>query len=273
MDPRTFCRPAEFSLVVARTAVAIRAADPTALVLPGGLWKPFDRPGAGYGRALCASSAFLAHIDGMNVHAYPPRDPGLLWVGVDNVAACGKPVWVTEFSTSSVGADRSEATQAAELLEALLEGLRRGTVRVYWHSLTEPPTFYDGGAGPGMRGRHLRVGSAEDVDRTGPHPRWRATHRKLAAWALRSFLARYGDLPRSGVEAVDVGPGGRGVRLGDDIVAWGTTATLPGDHLVTPLVAMATGQGAEPEAPASARITGPIDLSRGPVRIASVSPD
>ena len=68
----------------------------------------------------------------------------------------------------------TERTQAKQLATLYLESLRREVRRVYWHSLSEAPDVYRERVRKMTKGRHLFIGSPEDVLRA-PYPQWQST--------------------------------------------------------------------------------------------------
>lgn len=220
-DPANFSTPAQFAQLAVRTAEAIHAADTDATVLPGGLWRPFDERLSVFADELYQQPGFAAAMSGLNVHAYPPRGFEALWQGLAHVQAqapAGTPAWITETSISSLGRG-GERVQAILLVEAFMGALRRGVVRLYWHSLTEAPLVYERGQARGTTGRHLFIGDEGDI---ATNPRgmqtWTDTHPKLAAWTLRLLLTELGGVPRSQVREVPVEGEALALAFGED--AW-----------------------------------------------------
>jgi hypothetical protein len=259
-----FCPPERFSDLVVRTAAVIRAADPTAVVLPGGLFDPSHPEGASYLRALWARPELAAAVDGVNLHRYPPG-PGVdaVWsvVGLAHEVAPGRPVWITETSARSDGDGATLDSQARDLVALLLGALTQGVTRVYWHALVEPPGEQ---TRPSIsRTRHLFAGGPADVDLSGPRPEWRAVAPRPAAVMLSRFMAEFGAAPRESVAGVAVSEGAVAVRIGGAVVV---AAVAPG-----PVTAVLTLDGAwttrplaDPAAP-RAPFTGAVDVSAGPV--------
>jgi hypothetical protein len=212
IDPSKFSTPDEYRRIYQVTVDAIHAADPQAEVLPAGLWRPFDARSQDY-------AARLGDLGAVNLHGYPRRGLADLWTGVDALARPDRPLWITETSTSALESERSQAIDLASLW---LEAIRRDVRTVYWHALTEAPDLYDNPPRPGVaRGRHLFTGYPDDV---GPRRAWRQTHPRVAAWALRNLILRYGDAPRSEVVAIPAPraptPGVHALRIGADTLIW-----------------------------------------------------
>jgi hypothetical protein len=135
IDPESFCTIAQYGRVLDLTAAAVRAADPSAQVLNGGIYRPHRPHGEAWLKALVEGHGDA--IDIVNVHSYPD-DLGPFFRGVDTAVALaeGRPVWVTETSVSS---QEGEARQA-EMLEAMVTGaFERGVERLFWHTLGDPP--------------------------------------------------------------------------------------------------------------------------------------
>lgn len=264
--PEDFETPEEYVRVAVATAEAIREADPDALILPAGLYAPHQPRHAPYADAIWASPELRAAFPVANIHGYAGLPA--LWRGLDHVSeiAEGRPVWITETSTSSK--ERGERGQAADLATVFLEALRRGVPRVYWHSLWEAPERASGnpGAPVGTVGHHLL--EAEGV-------RW-----KLSAYTLRELATRWKDVPRADVTGIPA-TGGFALRVGADVYAWSDAGTEvvveleDGPVTVWSLVPADADGGAitgEPQWTGTpSRVTGKrlsVDVSGGPVRIA-----
>ena len=166
-DPATFCLPNQYAQVLLVTSKAVKAADPGAIVLNGGLYRPHTPQGAAYMRTLFKTPGVLNAIDAVSIHAYfSAKDVGALERAVDLAAelAPGKPVWITETSVPAVADDVphvNETYQAQTLARVIALALQRGVAHVFWHSLNDPPTrppghnafwsnsLYRAGANPG----------------------------------------------------------------------------------------------------------------------------
>jgi hypothetical protein len=286
--PSDFCTPEEFARLAVLTAAAIRDADPTAMVLPGGLIRLADPAGRAYAQALWADPQFAASFDAISVHRYP-EGPGVAaaWdaVAIAEQIAPGRRVWLTEVSTPSTdSADRtSERTQADDLVALFMGALQRDLGRVYWHALVEGADYY-GRGGLGMaRGRHLLVGRPEDLV-PGPTGGWRAVHRKLSAWALARLLETLGDAPRAEASFVDAA-GAQAVVWSDRALVSGTGGTVA---LALPFTGPVEAIALLPDGADGASVSDPpvfrhatvapsddrtyaIDLSAGPVVVRPVS--
>ena len=283
-DPSTFSTPAEYQEILRVTATAIRAADATAIVLPGGLFKVSDGPGRVYQRALWAHPDVAPLVAGANIHSYPyAPNTGEVWAGVEAAFSDtgAERLWITETSIPSTGRAHTERTQAEGLAVLVFEALRRGVERVYWHSLLEAPNYYQPRAPRMMtKGRHLFIGRPDQVLHQNGQLRWEDVHRKLSAWTLANLLSLWGEFPRSEVTELAL-EGARALKLGDDIVVYDpfTTHGLKvrvafTEVEVTCLVPSQASGGEVDAAPdwSSERQASnmgfiSIDLSCGPVRI------
>ncbi|MBN2800500.1 MAG: hypothetical protein JXX28_15270 [Deltaproteobacteria bacterium] len=219
--PADFCRPDEYAEVLVRTAAAVRAADPAAEVIHGGLARLAHPQGQAYARSLWSTPGFAVATDGVNLHGYPQRSVAELWQVVDLAMALApdEQVWITETSTLSVRVG-DERSQAHDLLLIVLEALHAGVHRVYWHSLHENPTVFDGGSAPVSRGRSLMTGSRDAVVQDRGIRRFSAMRRKLAGDTLAAFLQRYGALSRGGLTRPECS-NCHALRLGEDVLVWG----------------------------------------------------
>ncbi len=144
-DPATFCLPDQYARVLLLTSKAIKAADPGATVLNGGLYRPHTPQGAAYMRSLFKTPGVIDAIDAVSLHAYfSTKDVGALDRAMALAAevAPGKPVWITETSVPSVDEKVphvNESYQAQTLARVIALALQRGVVHVFWHSLNDPP--------------------------------------------------------------------------------------------------------------------------------------
>ncbi len=152
--------PAAYADLLVAAAAAIRAADPAAMVLFGGLYY------AGIGTLVEGAEPFIldayAHrpdlggsYDAMAIHPYPAYPPesapdassgqrplGLMLARVraalGSVGDGAKPVWVTEYGWPTYGAV-DEATQARFLVRGAIEALAAGADRVCAFTLIDGP--------------------------------------------------------------------------------------------------------------------------------------
>lgn len=265
-----FESPADYAQVAIRSVEAIHAADPTARVLPAGLYAPTSPRMGGYAGELWREPGFADSFEDVNLHAYPGGAIDGVWPAVDRLweLAPKTHAWITETSVTDEAGEREQAVALAELY---LEGLRRGVERIYWHSLTEAP-FRP--AGPRARpaptqGHHLYA-AAEGAE---PRP-------KLAGKTMAKMIARWGDVSRASVREFSV-EGGRGLVLGDDWVVFravggpagvATLRLADGEVRLSPLVDAdaASGGTAAIWSEHAQQVKGQtlaIDLAGGPVRV------
>jgi hypothetical protein len=254
--PAEFATPAEYARVAIATAAAVHEADPGALVLPAGLFSPDEEKMGAYARELWAIPEFAAAFPQANTHSYRGRPEDRPWRDVAVIAglAPGRPIWVTETSTSSEP-PRDQAAQAIDLVTMFVEALRRGTPRLYWHSLNEKP--------PG-RGRDT---SFDFNHLLGPPP---TRTPKQAAQALTWMLDQWGEIPRSDVRDITGKDGVSAIAIGDARVYWSADRAIAradlgdGDREIGPLATAHQGLTRR-------RVSGrtEIDLSSGPVVVLS----
>jgi hypothetical protein len=160
--------PAAYAALLQAAARAIRAADPHAQILSGGLVSP--DPARGFLEALHAAGAWQSFdVVAVNPYADPwsPEDGQIGAMGVGAVKALverlgPKPIWATEFGWSSGPADRTreagasidEQAQADFLVRSAVLVRAAGAERVFWYKLkdTDPANNFYGllrfGAGP-----------------------------------------------------------------------------------------------------------------------------
>lgn len=143
--------PAAYTALLRAASEAIRAADPAATVVLGGLVSP--DPARGFLEAVHAAGGWDAFdVVAANPYADPwgPESGQIGTVGVGAVRALvdrlgPKPVWATEFGWSTGPADRtngggepvSEETQASYLLRSMALVQAAGAQRVFWYSLKD----------------------------------------------------------------------------------------------------------------------------------------
>ncbi|RME24244.1 MAG: hypothetical protein D6798_11635 [Deltaproteobacteria bacterium] len=144
VDPARFETPAEYARVLAVTAAAIRAADPDAVVLSAGFYRPHTDPGRDWIERWLAEPGVRDSFDVLSLHCYFDGDD------LDRVArtlatwkatAPDKPLWVTETGVPSAGrkpwiSEEWQARMAVAVVGAFLAG---GADRVFWHTLADPP--------------------------------------------------------------------------------------------------------------------------------------
>lgn len=143
VDPETFCTPPEYLAVVRDTAAAIRAANPQAVVLSGGLYRPHTERGAAYLDAL-VEGGLLDHVDVISTHTYfdgpgtEKLERGLTWT---RERVGDHPIWLTETSVASDGSKRwmTPEWQAEMVLRVHAAAMVHGVEVVFWHTLADPP--------------------------------------------------------------------------------------------------------------------------------------
>lgn len=140
--------PAAYADLLIRTAAAIRAIDPEAQILIGGI-NPFD---TSFLRAVAEHGAWDS-FDIIAIHPYVdpygPEDGNLAAAthGVQVLAQQygAKPIWVTELGWASGPGDRDatgrtdEQLQASYLLRAMLMLWEAGVERIFWYSFKDDP--------------------------------------------------------------------------------------------------------------------------------------
>ena len=143
-DPDGFCTPAQYARVLSLTSAAIRAADPDALVLNGGLYRPMTDTGKTYLDALFALPEVRAAIDVQSQHAYhSERTPRRIDKAIVHARAVAPdlPLWITETNVPSDGKEPwlDRTYQAEQVVLTYGTALARGIERVFWHTLADPP--------------------------------------------------------------------------------------------------------------------------------------
>ncbi|WP_298816335.1 glycosyl hydrolase [Chloroflexus sp.] len=140
--------PERYTRLLIKTARAIRAIDPTATIVLGGI-NPFD---TGFLRAIAAFGGWHA-FDVIAIHPYvDPLSPeeGNLIAAADGVRAIAahygpKPIWATEIGWASGPGDRdalglTTAAQQADYLARAYRALWQGGVsHVFWYTLKDDP--------------------------------------------------------------------------------------------------------------------------------------
>ncbi len=151
-DQAAFWRPApdaeRYTRLLIKTAAAIRAIDPTATIVLGGI-NPFD---TAFLEAIAVYGGWQA-FDVIAIHPYvDPLDPdeGNLIAAADGARAVAarygpKPIWVTEFGWASGPGDRDPlgltdaAQQADYLARAYLALWQGGISHAFWYMLKDDP--------------------------------------------------------------------------------------------------------------------------------------
>ncbi|MCB9762643.1 MAG: hypothetical protein H6739_22780 [Alphaproteobacteria bacterium] len=160
-DPVNFCTPTQYADMLVKTAAWIRAADPDAVVLNGGFFRPMTGPGKTYMEAVFRQPGTVDAIDALNLHIYfhDPKDIDRFDAAVEagRRYAPGKPVWITETSLSIEPGDAAaEVAQAEFMVQLIARALRLDVKAVFWHSLVDPPLSAAARRkGPGMTATSL----------------------------------------------------------------------------------------------------------------------
>jgi hypothetical protein len=145
----TFWRPAPnagaYTTMLKAAAAAIRAEDPSATILVGGL----AAADVGFMKGIAAAGGWTS-FDGMAIHAYvgPQPETSMIPVWLDNVRAYvdsigHKPIWITEFGWSTYTGSGtgyigvSEARQAEYTARAYLIAAAAGVRGVFAYELIE----------------------------------------------------------------------------------------------------------------------------------------
>ncbi|MBX0330113.1 glycosyl hydrolase [Oscillochloris sp. ZM17-4] len=151
-DHGVFWRPqpdvAAYTRLLIRTAATIRAIDPQAQVVLGGI-NPFDTT---FLRGVAENGGW-GSFDVLGIHPYvDPYGPedGNLIAAADGVRALAerygkRPIWVTELGWSSGPGDRDRAgltdeqAQASYLVRSMLDLWQAGVERIFWYSFKDDP--------------------------------------------------------------------------------------------------------------------------------------
>jgi hypothetical protein len=153
--PEQFETPSEYARVLVATAAAIRRADPSALVLSAGIYRPMTEEGAGYLRDVLAEPGALDAIDAVSIHCYFAGEsleiPHRAMLAA-RAAAPALPIWVTETSVPSEGRIKKLTPEYQARMLVALHGalLAEGADRIAWHTLVDAPRE----EGPGSLSRN-----------------------------------------------------------------------------------------------------------------------
>ena len=143
-DPSQFETPAQYAGVLVASAAAIRSADPNAVVLSGGMYRPRTDTGRKYLKAVLNEPGVMDAFDILSLHCYFDNnslDPIEQTMAVAHELAPTKPVWITETGVPSSG-KRSwiDVEWQATMVAAIVGGfLANGAERIFWHTLSDPP--------------------------------------------------------------------------------------------------------------------------------------
>ncbi len=236
VPPGTFCYPEEAAAVLIATATAIRAAQPEAHVLNGGLFRPFTRSGQDYLREMLVVPGAAAAFDILSLHTYASDEHGdTLAKGIRAARAIAgdRPVWITETSVASDGGERwmNAAWQARMVATSVARAAAEGASVLLWHSLADPPVDRKTGFEHHSLLRTAPDGTVSDKPAA---PVFRALADRLAEDDIRG--ARY-----DGTGAVRLSSGALLVYEGSRVTTSGGVSLTDG---------AAVAPGAQAEAPA-----------------------
>ncbi len=186
VDPSHFETPAEYAQVLVVSAAAIRAADPDAVVLSAGFYRPHTDNGRAWIERWLAEPGVRDAFDVLSLHCYFDGDA---LDRVDRTLATwqatvpDKPLWVTETGVPSAGKRPwiDEAWQAKMAVAVVGGFLAGGADRVFWHTLADPPP------GPASRTSPFASHSLRRTSSDG------TLSDKPAGAAFRRMMARLGD--------------------------------------------------------------------------------
>lgn len=139
-DATTFCTPQEYAIVLRATSEAIRGADPTAKILALGLYRPHAEQGLSYGKRVLAEAGVRESFDIVSLHTYGDDDGETLARSIANFRELipERPIWITEASVTLHGSN--EAEQGRRVAAYVARAAAAGAERLFWHTLTDPPT-------------------------------------------------------------------------------------------------------------------------------------
>ena len=234
IDPALFERPDEYAAVLLASAQAIRQADPEAVVLSAGFFRPHHPQGAAYARAVFDDPAVVAAVDVFSAHVYFEED------GIEPLARAlqlaaellpGKPVWITETSVPSDPRKPhiDEAWQGKMVAAIIGAALAGGADRVFWHTLADPPWAKERSGAPFSTHSLLATtapGPGSVVGGVVDKPAG-AVYRRLAALLRDTDPAVYRE---------EAAAGGRLLWTGAGWLAfWGSPSLPPGAGVITDL--------------------------------------
>jgi hypothetical protein len=137
--------PACYMQLVAPTSTSVHAAAPGASlsgpsISGGGIDDSWIQAFVGQGG--------LADVDALSLHPYvQPAAPEVMEGSLDRIdaamAADRKPIWFTEFGSSTEVGGRSPDQQAADLVRATSIGAPRGVTRLYWYDGVDDSAMRD----------------------------------------------------------------------------------------------------------------------------------
>jgi hypothetical protein len=223
-DPKNFCKPADYAAVLVETSKAIRAADPTARVLNGGIYGGATEHGQAYMRELFSLPGTQEAIDIVSIHVYAANDGDSVARAVRDARTLvpGKPVWLTE---TSMKAEPDEDTQARRVVATIARAGAAGAERVYWHSLADPPAGSRPAAGP--FGTNSLYRASEKLGPLALKPAGAVFSRVAALLVQETFAGATDD----GKGVVTVASGAKFVYLGGVLAPGGGTNLLDGSAI------------------------------------------
>ena len=229
-----FLTPDQYAAVYAETSAAVRASDPSAVLLNGGLFDTGNAQGAAYLRAVekALETRGVPSFDALSVHAYFDDQGGEGFLRAMDAAqslANGRPVFVTETGVPSDGrkAWADEDWQARMLAFVLGESLARGVEGVYWQGLVGPPGGRERAKGsPGGFASHPLFEASKDDAPARARP---------AVSLMTRWLEAARAVPLEDVRHVALNSG-RAVALGDaGIFLYSGSCVLPSGMVAHPL--------------------------------------
>jgi len=245
--PQGFETAAEYAQVLVATGAAIRRADPQAVVLSAGFYRPHTAPGRAYIQQVLAQPGAAQAFDVLSLHCYFDQDSlDIVQRTLDTwqAVAPDKGLWITETSVAAAGPRAAVDEQGQGRLVAGIIGgfLAGGADRVLWHTLADPPSNARPGGRPAPFATNSLLRSTGDDGPLEDKPAG-AVYRRLSAHLAQVDPETLVEVPAQG---------GRLLKAGDGWLAfWGQPALPDGAGAVEDLL---TGQpvqgGATVQAPA-----------------------
>lgn len=227
-----FGTPEEYVRVLLAMSGAVRAADPDATILLGGMFNPGTVPGTrDYLMQVLAEPGAREAFDALSVHVYFAADslePIRLTMQSVRALLPGARVWVTETSVPGLG-EWDEEWQARMVPGVVGAFLADGAERVLWHTLVDPP------ADQAERGHHGFHGNSLFRVEEDEENRERIV-RKPAGDVFRRLAGHLADATHTDVAEVPA-EGGRLLETPSGWLAfWGEPALPPGAGAVEDLL-------------------------------------